>query len=87
MPPLDLSQIEIRTERLPLRPFREEDLDRPAAMQALPEVARYLFWEPRGRPLGTRQEAPSARPNSATAPAPTKLVFAVLTSKWRRPHP
>ncbi len=49
MPTLDLSEIEIRTERLLLRRFRESDLDRLAAMQALPEVARYLYWEPRSR--------------------------------------
>ena len=47
--PVDLSEIEIRTERLLLRRFREDDLDRLAAMQALPEVARYLFWEPKTR--------------------------------------
>jgi RimJ/RimL family protein N-acetyltransferase len=46
---VDLSEIEIRTERLLLRRFREGDLDRLAAMQALPEVARYLYWEPAAR--------------------------------------
>ncbi|HEX3359372.1 MAG TPA: GNAT family protein [Solirubrobacterales bacterium] len=49
MPTLDLSETEIRTERLLLRRFRESDLDRLAAMQALPKVARYLYWEPRSR--------------------------------------
>lgn len=46
---MDLSGREIRTERLLLREFRATDLDRLAAMQALPEVARYLYWEPRSR--------------------------------------
>jgi RimJ/RimL family protein N-acetyltransferase len=49
MPPLDLADCEIRTERLLLRRYREEDLDRLAAIQALPEVARYLYDEPRTR--------------------------------------
>jgi RimJ/RimL family protein N-acetyltransferase len=46
---MDLAGIELRTERLLLRSFREDDLDRLAEMQALPEVARYLYWEPRSR--------------------------------------
>ena len=39
----------IETERLRLRPFVRDDLDGLAAIQALPEVARYLYWEPRTR--------------------------------------
>ncbi len=46
---MDLSDVEIRTERLLLRRFRDDDLDRLAAMRALPEVARYLNWEPETR--------------------------------------
>lgn len=41
--------MELRTERLLLRPFREEDLDRLADWQSRPEVARFLYWEPRSR--------------------------------------
>lgn len=37
----------IETERLTLRPFREADLDGLYAYQSLPEVARFLYWEPR----------------------------------------
>ncbi|MCP2343102.1 GNAT family N-acetyltransferase [Actinomadura rupiterrae] len=37
----------IRTERLDLRPFRDEDLGALYAYQSLPEVARFLYWEPR----------------------------------------
>src|SRR5690242_18294143 len=39
----------IETERLTLRPFARDDLDRLYAIQSLPEVARYLYWEPRDR--------------------------------------
>jgi RimJ/RimL family protein N-acetyltransferase len=39
----------IRTPRLILRPFAESDLDDLHAMQSRPEVARYLYWEPRDR--------------------------------------
>ncbi len=49
MEPIDLSDTEIRTERLLLRRFREGDLDRLAATRALPEVARYLPFEPATR--------------------------------------
>jgi RimJ/RimL family protein N-acetyltransferase len=44
-----MSAIELKTERLLLRPFRPEDLGRLAAIQASPEVARFLYWEPRSR--------------------------------------
>ncbi|MDP9868402.1 MULTISPECIES: GNAT family N-acetyltransferase [Streptosporangium] len=37
----------IRTQRLTLRPFTPADLDPLHAFQSLPEVARYLYWEPR----------------------------------------
>ncbi|MCQ0011676.1 GNAT family N-acetyltransferase [Actinomadura madurae] len=37
----------IETERLILRPFREDDLEGLYAYQSLPEVARYLYWKPR----------------------------------------
>jgi RimJ/RimL family protein N-acetyltransferase len=39
----------IETERLLLRPFVEDDLDGLVAMHSVPEVARYLYSEPRGR--------------------------------------
>jgi RimJ/RimL family protein N-acetyltransferase len=41
--------LRLETERLLLRPFRPDDLDRLAEIQSLPEVARYLYWEPRTR--------------------------------------
>src|SRR5581483_1397658 len=39
----------IETERLLLRPFEAGDLDALADLQSRPEVARYLYWEPRTR--------------------------------------
>jgi RimJ/RimL family protein N-acetyltransferase len=39
----------IETARLTLRPFRPDDLDGLFAMQSRPEVARFLYWEPRDR--------------------------------------
>ncbi|MBS1881247.1 MAG: GNAT family N-acetyltransferase [Actinobacteria bacterium] len=39
----------IETERLRLRPFQLGDLDGLAEIQSRPEVARYLYWEPRRR--------------------------------------
>jgi RimJ/RimL family protein N-acetyltransferase len=42
--------IELDTERLLLRPFRDADLDRLAEYQAMPEVALYMYWEPSSRP-------------------------------------
>ncbi|HEY2478481.1 MAG TPA: GNAT family N-acetyltransferase [Solirubrobacterales bacterium] len=41
--------MELRTTRLLLRPFREDDLDRLADWQSRSEVARFLYWEPRSR--------------------------------------
>jgi RimJ/RimL family protein N-acetyltransferase len=37
----------LATERLVLRPFTAEDLDPLYAIHSLPDVARYLYWEPR----------------------------------------
>jgi RimJ/RimL family protein N-acetyltransferase len=39
----------IETERLRLRRFAREDLDGLVAIQSRPEVARFLYWEARGR--------------------------------------
>jgi RimJ/RimL family protein N-acetyltransferase len=46
---MDLADREIRTERLLLRRYREDDLDRLAEIQSLSEVAQFLYWEPRAR--------------------------------------
>ncbi|WP_436762256.1 GNAT family N-acetyltransferase [Streptosporangium sp. V21-05] len=39
----------VRTDRLILRPYTPADLDALYAIHRLPEVARYLYWEPRDR--------------------------------------
>jgi RimJ/RimL family protein N-acetyltransferase len=39
----------IETERLLLRPYREDDIDVLHDIQSRPEVVRYLYWEPRTR--------------------------------------
>jgi len=39
----------IETARLLLRPFTLDDLDALHAIQSRPDVARYLYWEPRSR--------------------------------------
>ncbi|MEV0235981.1 GNAT family N-acetyltransferase [Nonomuraea sp. NPDC050786] len=39
----------ITTERLLLRPFTPHDLDAIHAYESRPDVARYLYWEPRDR--------------------------------------
>jgi RimJ/RimL family protein N-acetyltransferase len=38
----------LESERLLLRPFREGDFRSLLAIHSLPEVARYLYWDPRG---------------------------------------
>ena len=37
------------TDRLSLRPFRDEDLDAFHAIQSRPDVVRYLYWETQSR--------------------------------------
>jgi RimJ/RimL family protein N-acetyltransferase len=46
---MDLTDRELRTERLLLRRYREGDLDRLADWRSRPEVARFLYWEPGSR--------------------------------------
>jgi RimJ/RimL family protein N-acetyltransferase len=45
----DLSDFELRTERLLLRRHREDDLDRLAEIRSLDEVKRYLYGDPETR--------------------------------------
>jgi RimJ/RimL family protein N-acetyltransferase len=40
----------IRTERLILRAFRPDDVEAVFAMQSRPDVARFLYWDPRTEP-------------------------------------
>lgn len=39
----------LSTDRLELRPFREDDLDALCVMDGDPETTRYLYWGPRSR--------------------------------------
>ncbi len=45
----------ILTERLLLRPFVDDDLEALFAIQSLPEVAEFLYWDPRTRPQVAQQ--------------------------------
>jgi len=49
-PPLTyVPSFPIETERLHLRPFALSDIDAVLAYHALPEVVRYMYWQPRNR--------------------------------------
>ena len=37
------------TDRLLMRPFRDDDLDAFHAIQSRPDIVRYLYWEPKSR--------------------------------------
>ena len=67
----------IVSERLLLRPFVGSDLAALAAIQARPEVARYLYWEPR-----SEAEAAAAQerrlPQTRIAAEGDALVLAVV---------
>ena len=66
----------IATERLRLRPFRGDDLDALHAIQSRPDVARYLYWEPRSR--AAVRDALAERTRQATVEKEgDKLVLAV----------
>lgn len=39
----------LRTQRLLLRPFTFDDLEELYAFHSMPEVAEFMYWEPRGR--------------------------------------
>ena len=49
MGPVLTPELPIRTERLLLRPYTEDDLDDVYDIQSRPEVARYLYWGARDR--------------------------------------
>lgn len=56
----------IQTERLILRPFEKSDFDAVFAMQSNPDVARYVYWDPRSEEeartaLGLKIEAVAIR--------------------------
>ena len=67
----------IITDRLILRPFTEDDLDALHAYQALPEVTRYLYWDPRDR-AATAEALHRRISTPALAREGDVLVLAVL---------
>jgi RimJ/RimL family protein N-acetyltransferase len=67
----------IATDRLLLRPFVEEDLDALHAYQSLPEVTRYLYWDPRDR-AATAEALRRRIATPALAKEGDILVLAVL---------
>ncbi|MEV4003536.1 GNAT family N-acetyltransferase [Actinomadura sp. NPDC049753] len=69
----------IETERLTLRPFRETDLEGLYAYQSLPEVARFLYWEPR-----SLEESRSFLKQKMSASTVEKEgAWLVLAVEWR----
>src|SRR5579875_4139557 len=66
----------IVTPRLLLRPFAEGDLDALYAIQSRPDVARYLYWEPRSRREVSEVLAARARRRTLEAEGDT-LVLAI----------
>ncbi|MDL4812711.1 GNAT family N-acetyltransferase [Actinomadura opuntiae] len=69
----------IETERLSLRPFREDDLDGLYAYQSLPEVARFLYWEPRDR----EESRSFLREKMAASALEKEGDWLVLAIEWR----
>ena len=69
----------IQTARLTLRPFCPDDLDDLYAIHSLPEVARYLYWEPRDM-AEVRDVLDAKCRQSSLAQAGDRLSLAVL---WR----
>ena len=47
LPPMLRPTFPLRTERLLLRPFRDDDVEALFAMQSRADVTRYLYWDPR----------------------------------------
>jgi RimJ/RimL family protein N-acetyltransferase len=68
----------IATRRLLLRPFVPEDLDALHAIQSRPDVARYLYWEPRSREEVRGALAARARWRSLEAEGDTLGLAVVL---------
>jgi RimJ/RimL family protein N-acetyltransferase len=68
----------ISTKRLLLRPFAESDLDDVHAFQSLPEVARYLYWEPRDREQVRQALLAMARGSMLTAEGDVLALAVVL---------
>jgi RimJ/RimL family protein N-acetyltransferase len=70
----------LETERLQLRAFAPEDLDAVHAMQSRPDVARYLYWEPRTETEARRSLEMKVESRAIRADGDTLSVAAVLRS-------
>ncbi|NLU68806.1 GNAT family N-acetyltransferase [Streptomyces sp. HNM0574] len=73
----------VKTERLALRPFTEADAEDMLAFESLPEVARYLFNEPRtpednAKELATRQGQTALRKEGDTLMLAVELDGTVI---------
>jgi RimJ/RimL family protein N-acetyltransferase len=69
----------IETERLSLRPFRDDDLEGLYAYQSLPEVARFLYWEPRDQ----AESRSFLREKMAASSLEKEGDWLVLAVEWR----
>lgn len=73
----------IRTERLDLRPFTEDDLEALHAYQSRADVARYLYWEPYDE-LATREALARKRRRVALRTTGDVLNLAVVVRETRQ---
>ncbi len=87
----------LETERLMLRAFGSDDFDALLAMQSSPDVARYLYWEPRSElevrsALATKIASTSLRADgdvlalAATRRGAGELVVDVILQLLSREH-
>lgn len=67
----------VETERLTLRPFTRHDFDALYALHSLPEVAEFMYWEPRSREEVREALAKRVR-NAAVTAEPEELELAVV---------
>ena len=73
----------IATARLHLRPFRDEDLADVHAFYSLPEVARFVYWEPRSL-AETEKVLTQKQGQTRLTEAGTNLTLGVALQKTNR---
>ncbi|MET1075370.1 MAG: GNAT family N-acetyltransferase [Umezawaea sp.] len=69
----------ITTERLVLRPFTPDDLDALHSWESRPDVARFLYWEPR-----TREESAAALARKVASGWPKAVGESLVLAVQRR---